>query len=100
MGKGYVQIQILGASFTIQADEDPEYLSRLVDYLADKVQEIERTVSTRDPLRISILAGLLLADELFKDRARLGSTLSPSESEEAERITRRLIRSIDESLGD
>lgn len=98
MGKGHVQIQILGATFTIQADEDPEYLSRLVEYLSDKVHEIERTVSTKDPLRISILAGILLADELFKDRERLNSTLSPTESEEAEQIAQRLIRSIDESL--
>jgi cell division protein ZapA (FtsZ GTPase activity inhibitor) len=98
MGKGHVQIQILGAAFTIQADEDPDYLSRLVAYVSDKVQEIERTVTTKDPLRIAILAGLLLADELFKDRERLSSTLSPSESEEAERIARRLIASIDESL--
>lgn len=98
MGKGHVQIQILGATFTIQADEDPEYLSRLVDYLAGKVHEIERTVTTKDPLRISILAGILVADELFKDRERMSSTLTPSESDEVEKIARRLIRSIDESL--
>lgn len=100
MGKGHVQIQILGATFTIQADEAPEYLSRLVDYVSDKVQEIERTVSTKDPLRIAILAGILVTDELFKERERLSSGLSPSESEEAEQITRRLIQSIDESLQD
>lgn len=98
MGKGYVQIQILGANFTIQADEDPEYLARLVDYVTDKVREIESTVSTKDPLRIAILSNILLADELFKEQARLDETLSPSESDEAERITRNLIRSIDESL--
>jgi cell division protein ZapA len=98
MGKGHVQIQILGTTFAIQADEDPDYLSRLIDYLSDKVHEIEKTVSTKDPLRIAILAGILLADELFKDRERLNATLSPSESEEAEQIARRLIQSIDESL--
>lgn len=98
MGTGHVQIQILGTTFTIQADEDPEYLSRLVDYLTGKVHEIERTVSTKEPVKIALLAGILIADELFKDRERQSATLSPSESDEAEQITKRLIRRIDESL--
>ncbi len=98
MGTGHVQIQILGATFTIQADEDPQYLSRLVEHLTSKVHEIERTVSTKEPIKIAILAGILIADELFKDRERMNDSLSPSESEEAEEITRRLIKRIDESL--
>jgi cell division protein ZapA (FtsZ GTPase activity inhibitor) len=98
MAKGHVQIQILGTVFTIQADEDPEYLEILVDYLAKKVREIEQTVSTRDPLRIAILAGLLAADDLHKERVRNADTLPQSEAEEVERITRRLIDRIDESL--
>jgi len=98
MAKGHVQIQILGTVFTIQADEDPEYLEVLVDYLTKKVREIEQTVSTRDPLRIAILAGLLAADDLHKERVRNSDTLPQSEAEEVERITRRLIDRIDESL--
>ncbi len=100
MAKGLVQIQILGAAFTIQADEDPEYLSELVTYLSQKVKEIEESVSTRDPLRIAILAGILVADELHKEREQHQGDLPKNEADEVERIAKRLIARIDESLQD
>ncbi len=96
MGKGHVQIHLLGTSFTIQADEDPAYLSRVVEYLEKKVREIESSVSIKDPLRLAILTGILLADELFKERGGRGS--ADPDSAEAERMTREIIERIDRSL--
>jgi cell division protein ZapA (FtsZ GTPase activity inhibitor) len=66
--------------------------------LAEKTREIQKSVSTRDPLRIAILAGILIADELHKERESVG--MNESESEEVERITRSLINRIDETLGE
>lgn len=100
MGKGNVQISLLGTSFLIQADEESEYLSRIVEYLSQKVQEIEQSVAIKDPLRIAILTGLLLADELFKERGRGRKATSEEEAEEAERIALSLIEKIDKSLLD
>lgn len=97
MGKGPVHISLLGTSFTIQADEDPDYLTRIVEYLSKKVKEVESSVSVRDPLRIAILSGLLVADELFKEKSR---HRADGESAEVERITLDLIDRIDESLGE
>ena len=98
MGKGNVQISLLGTSFSIQADEDSEYLARIVDYLEKKVQEIETSVAIKDPLRVAILTGLLIADELFKEKERRDETSTDRESEEVVRITQALIERIDKSL--
>ncbi len=98
MGKGNVQISLLGTSFSIQADEDSEYLARIVEYLEKKVKEIETSVAIKDPLRVAILTGLLLTDELFKERERGREPPADHESEEVVRITQALIERIDKSL--
>jgi len=98
MGKGNVQISLLGTSFSIQADEDSEYLARIVEYLGKKVQEIETSVAIKDPLRVAILTGLLLTDELFKEKERGYEAPANLESEEVVRITQALIERIDKSL--
>ena len=98
MGKGNVQISLLGTSFSIQADEDSEYLARIVEYLEKKVREIETSVAIKDPLRVAILTGLLLADELFKEKERGHEAPADRESEEVVRITQALIERIDKSL--
>ncbi len=98
MGKGNVQISLLGTSFSIQADEDSEYLARIVEYLEKKVQEIEGSVAIKDPLRIAILTGLLIADELFKQKERDRQEPIDRDSEEVARITQALIDRIDKSL--
>lgn len=63
-----MRIELLGTSFTIHTDEDPRRLRDIVDYYRTKVQEIQGSVSTGDPLKIAILAGLLSVDEVFKAR--------------------------------
>jgi cell division protein ZapA len=97
-------INLLGTNFTIQSDEDPAYLRQILSYLEDKVQEVSSGVKTSDPLKISILAGLLLADELHKQRNQspiIGSsnnTLNEEDELEVAEITTRLIKTIDECL--
>ena len=76
MGKG-IPIRVLGTNFTIQTDEDPEYVSKLVSYIIRKTEEIKTATGAQDPLRLSIIASIIITDELFKER-RNPST--PSES--------------------
>lgn len=95
------RIELLGTSFQIQSDESPEYLERLLRHFGDRVDEIERSVSTGDPLKKAILAALLVTDELF--RAESGSpprtdSFDPEEVEEIGSITDRLIHQIDQVL--
>ncbi len=91
--KETLRIDILGSSFNIQTDEDPEYLKDLINYLESKLEEIKRSVSTGDNLKLSILTSLLLCDELFKERKQKNP-----ENEEVARITENLIQTIDKAL--
>lgn len=87
-----MRIELLGTSFTIETDEEPEYLERIVRYYKERVAEIESSVSTTDPLKKAILAAILSIDELFSLRDGRG------DSPEIERITEEVIRTLEESL--
>ncbi len=100
---GTLQIDILGTSFTIKADEDSEYLSRLLGYYKRIAGEIENGGALKDPLQISVLAGIMLCDELYKEKSksiRAGSARqrTAESDDEAERVTQRLIEKIDRAL--
>ena len=102
MEKEIVQITILGTSFSITSDEDPAYVEELVTYFKRKIGDIEKSVSSKDPLRISILAGLLIADELYKirNKSRFPKPEENRSSEEAARLTKEMIERLDRSLRD
>ena len=98
MEKNSLEVNILGSSFTIQSSGDPEYLQRVANYLKNKVQEIQQKYAdntTQDPIKISLLAGLNVVDELFRCQGR---EPSGTDNGEIESITERLIDTIDRSL--
>lgn len=91
-----MKIELLGTSFIVQTDEDPEHLNDIVDYLKTKIQEVRASVSTGDPLKIAILSALLAVDELFKERAQRRQ--QAVDSEQLEQITERILRELDSTL--
>ncbi|NBF39767.1 MAG: cell division protein ZapA [Spirochaetes bacterium] len=97
-----MRIELLGTSFTIHTDEDPKRLRDIVDYYRTKVQEIQGSVSTSDPLKIAILAGLLSVDEVFKTRDSTVAEAAPAdeggEADQIEAIADNLIHTLDSSL--
>jgi cell division protein ZapA len=97
-----MRIELLGASFQIQSDESPEYIEQLLEHFRSRVDQIEETVATGDPLKKSILAALLVTDELFSEREHRDASgsvrIAPEEASEIEEITTRIISSIDASL--
>jgi cell division protein ZapA (FtsZ GTPase activity inhibitor) len=98
MSNNSLVVNILGSSFTIQSSGDIQHLQRVVNFLAKKVEEIQEKYAdstTQDPVKISLLAGLNAVDELFR---REGVEMQHSEVVELEKITERLIDSIDDSL--
>ena len=96
-----LNINVLGTSFTIRADEDEAYLKRILWYLERKIEETKQRTPIADPVKISILTSFYIIDELLREKTREGknSTL-PEESEEMERIALRLISEIDDIIGD
>lgn len=92
-----MKIDVLGTSFVIQSDQDPAYLRDIVEFYKSKVMEIQSSVSTDDPLKISILAAMLIIDDHFKFKAGQVPAAHLDELE-ANAITQRLIRELDQLL--
>jgi len=90
-----VQIRVLGTSFTIMTDQDPDYVETLVDYIREQAATLARVEGSMDGAKSAILVALLITDELF--RARRGE---PNVDNEAEDLTLRMIKQIDAVLDD
>lgn len=89
-----LQINILGTFFTIQANEDEEYLNKILDYYKKVVSQVEKDANLSDPLKKAIIAGIMICDELCKEKQKLQYTnkvINKQDLEEAEKITLRMI---------
>lgn len=95
-----VRVELLGASFAIQTDESREYVESLMAYLRDKVAAVKESTRVDDPLKTAILAGIYLADELFRERVdgAVKAELSAADDGQLEKVAERLIARIDETL--
>ncbi|MDR1909858.1 MAG: mannose-6-phosphate isomerase, class I [Spirochaetaceae bacterium] len=91
MAKSDLRIDILGTSFSISADEDQAYLESLLNYYRIKVENTRKRTGLQDPLKLALVTGFLLCDDLFKGSAG-------DEQDEAERLTLDLISRIDAAL--
>jgi Cell division protein ZapA. len=97
MAKGNLQIDLLGASFSIQADEKPEYLNALYTHYKKTTQQIESSSDVKDPIKIAIIAGILLADELYKEKMKRSPDQTVSiDLAEAEKLALGMISRIDQ----
>lgn len=67
MSKGQLNIDLLGTSFAIQANETDEYLNKIYNHYLHVLDQVKQSSSVRDPLKLAILAGILIADELYKE---------------------------------
>lgn len=100
---GKIQVDVLGTSFTIQANEDETYLKRLLDYYRQITKTVQQNGILKDSLQVSILAGITLIDELYKEKENKASfkkTLTEKSNAEieTEKITLGLIEKIDSVL--
>lgn len=97
---GKLHIDLLDTSFTIQANEDEEYLKKLLGYYTRIVEDVSHIESIKNPLQTSILAGIMLCDELYKEKSNLvkikdGKNLPPENNSDGEELERRTIAMID-----
>lgn len=98
---GILQIDILGTSFTINAKEDSDYLKKLLDYYAQTALQVEKTTDTSEPLQTAILAGIMICDELYKEKLRLLKIKKQIDTEalaEVEKLTAKMISNIDKVM--
>lgn len=94
--KGRLQIDLLGTSFALEADQPAEYLLAIYDHYKKVVSDVQRTSGVTDSLRIAIIAGILLSDELSKERLNPQGASEQHEAEAfLEQSARKMIEDID-----
>ncbi len=61
-----IRVEIYDQTYNIRSDGDNEYILRLAEYVDGKMREIAKGSLTVDSLKVAILAGLHIADELHR----------------------------------
>ena len=76
MADGLVPVEILGQRFPVRSTLDDRYVQDLANYVDEKMRAAEDLTPGSDALRVSLVAALNLADELFRARGMGDGTLS------------------------
>jgi cell division protein ZapA (FtsZ GTPase activity inhibitor) len=87
-------LDILGTSFTITADEDEEYLHKVLTQYRAAVESTKSISGINEPLNVAVLTGFLLCDEINKIKQQL-----EDESIEISERTMNLIAALDRAMG-
>ena len=103
---GKLKIEMLGTSFTIQANEDNAYLEKLLGYYKRITDDVSKIDSIKTPLQTAILSGIMICDELYKEKqnkvALENGEYVPVENDmdtlEIERRTQNMIEKINKVL--
>lgn len=105
---GKLKIDMLGTSFTIQANEDNQYLEKLLGYYKRITDDVKNIDSIKSSLQVAILSGIMICDELYKEKQNkialengvfVSQNLEDSKnSDEIQRITLEMIQKIDKVL--
>ncbi|MDR1559421.1 MAG: cell division protein ZapA [Clostridiales bacterium] len=72
MGVNKIHVEIFGESLTLVSDEGEEYIKELAAYIESKIDGIAHpnARSGMHPTTLSLLASVIIADELFKERGK------------------------------
>jgi len=72
-----VRVNIFGSEYTIRGEADGEYIQELAHYVDSKLQEVANGTGLNIPLKVSILAAINMADEVFRLRAAVKEKPAP-----------------------
>lgn len=106
MAGNLVHINLLGTRFSIETDEKPEYLQSLIENLDSRLTRLENTTGLHDPIKLSLLAGILLEDEIYKSNLSKNENINDAVLKnredliEAEKLTLNILENIDKTLLD
>ena len=98
---GTLQINMLGTSFSIKSSEDEAYLNKLLGYYKKIVDAIEENGMMHNQMQIAIMAGIMLCDELYKEKSKTAKITQNSticSEVEAEKLAEDMIRKLDEAI--
>ncbi len=74
-----VEVRIFGQKYRIFAEEDPDQVRELAEYVDGKMEEIARQTRGVSALKIAILAALNITDELFRAKKQNNYVANSSE---------------------
>ena len=116
MPKSDLHIDILGTELTISTDEDQDYLDALLSKYRQTIENVKLKTGLKDPLKIAVLTGFLLCDDLekagtpdglYESKIRMGPNFQGTSTDdknqdqgEAERLALSLISRLDELVTD
>lgn len=86
MTEGRADVEILGQRLSVRGRGTPEYIHQLADYLNGRIQTVREQARVFDPLRLSLLAGLHVVDELY--RCREAEAERPTDAQLLARVDR------------
>ena len=70
-------------------------MKNLLSYFNQVSNQIEATTELKDPLKIAILSGIMICDELYKEKKKNAENIDKKEDLfEAERLTLQMIEKI------
>jgi len=99
-------IDALGVSFSITASEDPAYLDEVLAQYQIAVANTQGISGMKDPLKVAILTGFLLCDEINKIKAQIEEKQAKddlqrtAEVQELNRVIQNIMTRIDQTLHD
>jgi cell division protein ZapA len=83
-----VHVHIHGQQYAVRSDLDPQYVGEIAAYVDEKMRLASREIASADAVRVSVIAALNIADELFRARADRQSQPSPPSQEERQFVAR------------
>lgn len=67
--ENFVKVTIYGQEYTIKAPADASYIKNIAEYVDGKMREVQDELATPQvPAKVSILAAMNIADELFAEK--------------------------------
>ena len=99
MIKNDLRIEILGTIINISAEEEPEYLKKILDKYRKKIEDIQNISGIKDPLTIAVLTGFILSEELEK-AGQYAMDHYSEDTVEAERLALGIITRLEECIPD
>jgi cell division protein ZapA (FtsZ GTPase activity inhibitor) len=100
VSEGRADVEILGQRLSVRGRGTPEYIHELADYLNGRIQTVRDQARVFDPLRLSLLAGLHVVDELHRCRATVAERATDAQFlARVDRLTARLSVVLGEPAG-
>jgi cell division protein ZapA len=92
--ENFVEIKVLGQTFTVKTDAGESHIQEVVQYVNEKIDEILTKTKSVSSLNVAILAALNIAEDLLKEREKRKVLLR-----EVNLKSKDLVEKIDISLG-